>query len=102
MVRIRLARFGRRNRPQYRVVVIAARNQRDGRAIEYLGAYNPYEAEEEKKCDINVERAKYWISVGAQPSETVWSLLKSAGVKDESTSENSKRRARRKRAKAAK
>jgi len=80
MVKIRLKRFGRRNRPFYRIVAIDSRFRRDGRAIEELGYYDPLEKDESKQVKINAERVQYWLSVGAQPSETVESLLRRCGV----------------------
>lgn len=74
MVRIRLKRGGASNNPCYRVVVTDSRNRRDGRFIEEIGYYNPLQKNDE--LSINLERARYWIGVGAQPSETVASFLK--------------------------
>jgi small subunit ribosomal protein S16 len=78
-VRLRLTRIGRRNRPAYRVAVYDARTKRNGRVIEELGHYNPLD-KEETGVRINKERAEYWLSVGAQPSETVRFLLRRQGV----------------------
>lgn len=75
-VRIRLKRIGAKNDPAYRVVVADSRSPRDGRFIEELGTYQPTRSEE--KCKVNLERANYWLSKGAQPSETVAGLLKRA------------------------
>ncbi|MBN2015755.1 30S ribosomal protein S16 [Candidatus Dojkabacteria bacterium] len=71
MLKIRLKRTGKRNQPSYRIIVIKARTKRDGRAVEYLGYLDPIS----KKLEVNVERAKYWLSVGAQPTDTVRSIL---------------------------
>jgi small subunit ribosomal protein S16 len=80
-VRIRLARFGRHLRPFYRIVATDSRNQRDGRFLERLGHYDPLPNKEGvKDVVINVDRTKYWLSVGAQPSDTVRRLLGYAGV----------------------
>ncbi|CAL0325528.1 unnamed protein product [Lupinus luteus] len=80
-VRIRLARFGRTHRPFYRVVVIDSRTARDGKNLEVLGFYNPLAGkDDEKRMALKLERVKYWLSVGAQPSETVESLLARAGL----------------------
>lgn len=76
MVRIRLTRTGRKNYAQYRVVVTPKREKRDSMAIEILGSYNPHT----KELKLNKERAAYWISVGAQPSESVARLLVKDGV----------------------
>ena len=80
MVKLRLKRLGRRHRPYYRLNAIDQRSPRDGRSIEELGTYDPLESDESKQFECNEERVKYWISVGAQPSETVAALLKKAGV----------------------
>lgn len=71
MLKIRLTRKGKKHDPQYRIVVIEARTKRDGKAVEHLGYYNP----RQKKVTLNKERAKYWLSVGAQPTDTVISIL---------------------------
>ena len=76
MVKIRLKRMGMKKQPFYRLVVIDSRSARDGRAIEEIGYYNPMTQPAELK--INEERAKYWLSVGAQPTETTRSLLNKA------------------------
>ena len=76
MVRIRLTRLGAKKKPFYRVVVADSRSPRDGRALEILGHYNPMEEPPILKLDVS--RADHWISKGAQPSETVASLIKRA------------------------
>lgn len=78
MTKIRLRRMGAKKAPFYRVVVADSRSPRDGRCIEEIGYYNPISANETLK--INEERAIYWLNTGAQPSETVKSLFKKAGV----------------------
>ena len=78
MVVLRLKRMGRRHRPFYRIHAIDRRSPRDGRTIEQLGHYDPL-APEDRQVKVNVERADYWLSVGAQPSRTVASLLKRVG-----------------------
>ena len=78
MVKIRMKRMGMKKEPFYRIVVIDSRNARDGRAIEELGYYNP--VSDPVQLKINEERAKYWLSIGAQPTDTVRVLLKKAGV----------------------
>lgn len=75
MVRIRLQRLGRRNRPFYRISVMDERVKRDGRLIEELGWYDPISKDESKQLTLNDERAKYWISKGAQPSETLMDIF---------------------------
>lgn len=79
MVVLRLKRLGRSGRPFYRINAIDKRAPRDGRVIEELGWFDPI-AKEEKQLSVNTERADYWLSVGAQPSDTVASLLKRVGV----------------------
>jgi small subunit ribosomal protein S16 len=74
MVRIRLTRRGTRKRPFYRIVAADSRKPRDGRIIEQLGYFNPMIEPNELKLDL--ERVDYWIGTGAQPSETVASLIK--------------------------
>jgi len=80
MVRIRLTRTGRTNLARWRVGVFDARTRRDGRPIEYLGYYNPHKEKDEDKLSINQERLRHWLSKGAQPSRTVASLAKKAGI----------------------
>ena len=75
--KIRLKRFGKIRSPYYRVVVADSRTKRDGRVIEEIGKYHP--TEEPSLIDIVSERAQYWLSVGAQPSEQVLVLLKITG-----------------------
>jgi len=76
-VKIRLKRFGKMRAPYYRVVVADSRTKRDGRAIEEIGKYHP--TEEPSFIEIDSDRAQYWLSVGAQPSEQVLNLLKITG-----------------------
>ena len=78
MVKIRLKRMGMKKTPFYRIVVIDSRSARNGRAIEEIGYYNPVSEPVELK--INDERAKYWLSTGAQPTDTVRALLKKVEV----------------------
>ncbi len=73
-VKIRLARFGKTNQPLYRVVAIDEHKQRNGRAIETLGTYDPHKSS--SKLPIKKDRVNDWISVGAQPTDTVKNLLK--------------------------
>ena len=74
MVQIRLRRMGAKKAPYYRVIVADSRCPRDGRCIEELGTYDP--SAEGEKVKLNVERTKYWIANGAQPTETVRGLIK--------------------------
>ena len=76
-VKIKLARFGKIRNPQYRISVADARNRRDGRAIEVIGRYHP--KEDPSIIEVDSERAQYWLSVGAQPTEPVLQLLKITG-----------------------
>lgn len=76
MVSIRLRREGTKNSPYYRVVVADQRSPRDGKFIEQVGVYDPRKAGDNSK--LAVDRLDYWISQGAQPSDTVRSLLKRA------------------------
>lgn len=73
-VSIRLRREGAKNRPYYRVVVADSRSPRDGKFIEIIGTYDPKQTGQNSSFDV--ERAEYWISKGAQPSDTVRSLIK--------------------------
>jgi small subunit ribosomal protein S16 len=76
-VKIKLARFGKIREPFYRIVVADARTRRSGRAIENIGKYHP--KAEPSVIEIDSERALYWLGVGAQPTESVLSLLKVTG-----------------------
>ena len=73
-VSIRLRREGSKNRPYYRVVVADSRSPRDGKFIEIIGTYDPKQTGQ--NSSFSVERAEYWISKGARPSDTVRSLIK--------------------------
>lgn len=73
-VSIRLRREGAKNRPYYKVVVADSRSPRDGKFIEVIGTYDPKKPGH--NSSLNVERAEFWISKGAQPSDTVRSLIK--------------------------
>ena len=79
-VRIRMTRQGRRNRPHYRVGVFDGRTQRDGKMIENLGTYDPLADDDSKKFVVDMERLKYWISQGAQPSDVVRTMAKKYGL----------------------
>lgn len=78
MVRIRLRRQGAKKQPTYRVVVADQRSPRDGRILENIGFFNP--RTEPETVTIDVERARYWLGVGAQPSLAVERLLKQVGA----------------------
>jgi small subunit ribosomal protein S16 len=75
-VRIRLKRVGAKNAPVYRIVVADNRSPRDGKFIEELGTYHPIRKQD--KVNLDLDRAEYWVSKGAQPSETVASFLRRA------------------------
>lgn len=79
MVVLRLKRMGRTHRPFYRLNAIDKRAPRDGRVIEELGWFDPV-APEDKQLNLKVDRIDYWLSVGAQPSQTVANLLKRINV----------------------
>ena len=79
-VKIRLRRMGAKKAPFYRVIVADSRSPRNGRFIEEIGTYNPLTEPAEVKIDA--EKAKKWIANGAQPTETVKSLLKKNGIID--------------------
>ncbi|WP_433826932.1 30S ribosomal protein S16 [Actinoplanes sp. CA-015351] len=76
-VKIRLLRMGKIRNPQYRIVVADSRTKRDGRAIEYIGIYQP--KEHPSVIEVKSERVQYWLSVGAQPSEPVQRILEKTG-----------------------
>jgi small subunit ribosomal protein S16 len=76
-VKIKLKRMGKIRNPQYRIVVADSRTKRDGRAIEEIGIYQP--KEEPSLIKVDSDRAQYWLSVGAQPTEPVQALLKVTG-----------------------
>jgi small subunit ribosomal protein S16 len=77
-VKIRLRRAGRKKQPTYRVVVADSRSPRDGKFIEILGQYAPRTGEQALK--LKSERVNYWLDNGAQPTDTVRSLLRKAGI----------------------
>jgi small subunit ribosomal protein S16 len=78
MVKIRLRRTGSKKKPTYRVVVADARAPRDGRFVEIIGYYDP--RTEPATFNIQEDRALYWLSVGAQPTDVVQKLLKKSGA----------------------
>lgn len=83
MVRIRLRRTGQKGQPYYRIVIADGDNSRDGRFIETIGHYNPRTEKGVEGYELNAERAKYWLSVGAQPSDSVKRILDWAKVSGE-------------------
>ena len=76
-VRIRLLRMGKIRNPQYRIVIADSRTKRDGRAIEYVGIYHP--KEDPSLIEVKSDRVQHWLSVGAQPSESVRAILSKTG-----------------------
>ena len=76
MVRLRLMRIGKTKQPSYRVVAKEARTPRGGEYIELLGSYNPLAKGAETKVKLNEERISHWLSVGAQPTDTVERLIR--------------------------
>lgn len=78
MVKLRLRRMGARNQPFYRIVAVDSRVKRDGKYIECIGHYDP--KPDPSAITIETERAIYWLSVGAQPTDTVRSLMRKAGI----------------------
>ena len=77
-VRIRLRRVGRKKSPTYRIVVADSKSPRDGKFIEIIGQYAPRQSDQ--PLNVDTDRANHWLDVGAQPSDTVRSLLRKAGV----------------------
>ena len=88
-VSIRLSRGGAKKRPYYRIVVANSRSPRDGSFIERIGSYNPLLSKEDpKRVVLDTERAKHWLSVGAQPTDRVLRFLDAAGVKERAPRNN--------------
>ncbi|MBK9119873.1 MAG: 30S ribosomal protein S16 [Phycisphaerales bacterium] len=79
-VKLRLKRLGRVHRSIYRISAMESRNPRDGRVLEDLGTYDPANKDQSAQLSVNAERVRYWLSVGARPTETVASLLKKQGI----------------------
>ncbi|EAA35966.1 hypothetical protein GE21DRAFT_40 [Neurospora crassa] len=90
VLKLRLARFGRTNAPFYNIVVAHARTARNSKPLEVIGTYDPVPKKDtydttgklHKDIKLDVTRAKYWIGVGAQPTDTVWRLLSLVGILD--------------------
>jgi len=79
-VRLRLKRFGRRHRSFFRLNAMDCRSPRNGRVIEELGWYDPNAKDPDKQLSLKRERIEYWLSVGAQPSDTVRDILRRQGI----------------------
>jgi len=77
-VKIRLRRVGRKKSPMYRIVVADSKSPRDGKFIEIVGQYQPRTGD--KALNLVADRVNYWLNVGAQPTDTVRSLLRKAGL----------------------
>ncbi|MET0310100.1 MAG: 30S ribosomal protein S16 [Sphingomonas sp.] len=88
-ISMRLSRGGSKKRPYYRIVIADARSPRDGKFIEKIGTYNPLLGkDDEKRIVLDADRAKHWISVGAQPTDRVARFLDAAGVKERTARNN--------------
>lgn len=86
---IRLSRGGSKKRPYYRIVVADARSPRDGKYLEKIGTYNPLLAKDsEQRIQLDADRAKHWLGVGAQPTDRVARFLDAAGVKERAARSN--------------
>lgn len=79
-LKLRLKRMGRNHLAIYRLNAIEGRAPRDGRVVEELGTYEPQHKQADQQIKLNADRVKYWLSVGAIPSQTVSGLLKKAGI----------------------
>ena len=90
-VKIRLKRMGANKKPFYRIVVADSRAPRDGKFIEEIGFYNPVSANKETR--INDEKALKWLSVGAQPTDTVRSILTESGIMKKYADSKTKKKA---------
>lgn len=86
---IRLSRGGAKKRPYYRIVVADSRSPRDGKYLEQIGTYNPLLAKDDtNRVRLNEDRARYWVGVGAQPTDRVARFLDAAGVKERAARNN--------------
>lgn len=91
-VKIRLSRYGAKKQPTYRVVVAEERSKRDGRIVEKLGHYDP--RTEPPTIVLNEERTKYWLGVGARPTDALGPILKRAGISDQYVREHAARKSK--------
>lgn len=88
-IALRLSRGSAKKRPYYRIVAADSRKPRDGKYLEQIGTYNPLLAkDDEKRVQLNEERAKYWLGVGAQPSDRVARFLDAAGIREREARNN--------------
>lgn len=88
-VAIRLSRGGAKKRPYYRIVVTDVRSPRDGKYLEQLGTYNPVlPKDDENRVKLVEDRVRYWIGVGAQPTDRVARILDKAGIKERAATNN--------------
>lgn len=78
MVKLRLTRIGKKHAPAYRIIAIQARTKREGKALEFLGFYNP--RNNPSVVELDAERVKYWLQNGAQPTDTVRDILIKQGI----------------------
>ncbi len=92
-VRLRLKRMGRKYQPSYRLAAMDGRMARDGKVIEELGFYCPLAKNDAERLGLKRERIEYWLSVGAQPSETARSLLRQSGIAVKARKKTAKRKA---------
>ncbi|MGN6498841.1 MAG: 30S ribosomal protein S16 [Tsuneonella sp.] len=91
-IAIRLSRGGAKKRPYYRIVVADSRAARDGKYLEQIGTYNPLLPKgDENRMKLNEDRARHWLSVGAQPSDRVARFLDAAGVRERAAKNNPKK-----------
>jgi small subunit ribosomal protein S16 len=93
-VKLRMTRIGRRHRPFFRINAVESRTPRDGRVLEKLGHYDPVEKNPAKQIVLNQERAEYWLSKGAIPSDTVSQILLRKGIKHKYAETQAARRAK--------
>ncbi len=88
-IALRLSRGGAKKRPYYRIVAADSRRARDGKYLEQIGVYNPLLAkDDEKRVQLNEDRARYWLGVGAQPSDRVLRFLDAAGIMERTPRNN--------------
>ena len=88
-IALRLSRGGAKKRPYYRIVAADSRKPRDGKYLEQIGTYNPLLAkDDEKRVQLNEDRARYWLGVGAQPSDRVARFLDAAGIRERAARNN--------------